>query len=123
MAEQPATCPHCCLPLDGPPVVRSGRFSVDPDAVVLYDDAALPLTSGEHLIVSALIRARGAIVSQLTLGSMIGNAANPLNTVRVLIHRVRSKLAGIGLPCPIETVPTRGLRWAGAPALSMARAA
>jgi DNA-binding response OmpR family regulator len=106
-----AFCPHCGsdIRLDAPIVLN--EFSMFGDGYPLcYKGKPIHLTPAQSAICWTLLKAFPHVVKRDTLLIRIGSDANS-NVVDVQLTRIRSKLASLDVPCPLETVHSRGYRW------------
>ena len=65
-------CPHCGCNLDGFDPVEYGNVCIDGASEILFRGRAVPLARTQHIIVEALIRARGRYLTRGLLANMLG---------------------------------------------------
>lgn len=95
--------------LDEP--IRIDGFSMLGDSYPLcYMEQPIRLTLGESRLVWTIMKAFPVTVSESTLRERLGVEGDG-NTISVLVHRVRRKLADLQLRSPIETIRGHGYRW------------
>jgi DNA-binding response OmpR family regulator len=89
--------------------LRHGSLTLDrAHRTCSVDDAYVPLTALEYRILELLLAGRGRIYSRESLEDRLYEGEPPgSNAVEVLVSRLRSKLADVGMPGFIHTV--RGL--------------
>ena len=111
----PAFCPHCGsdIRLDEPILLNDFAMFGDGYPLV-YQGRAIGLSPKQSAICWTLLKAYPHIVRRDTLLIRIGSDAET-NVIDVQLSRIRSKLAGLGAPNPIETVHAIGYRWSLTP--------
>lgn len=104
-------CPHCGydLAVDEPVVI--GALSIDPRGPIIWHGSELALTPYERVLLTSVAKAYPQALEKLVLADRMGSDSD-WNSIEVLIHRVRRKLAHGGHDVPLKTERGIGLRWA-----------
>lgn len=101
-------CPNCGFNQAPDPVVEIGGWIIDArNHEATFNGRRVHFTPIEMTILHTLASAKGEIVSRDALRERSGSDGDT-NSLQVLVHRVRAKIADT--PLKILTVRTRGLR-------------
>lgn len=111
-----AVCPNCGLDLSPFETISRGDLSIPDQVTIRWRGRDLKLTRQQRLIVLALVRADGQIVSRHALMEACGTesdyALDPSNVVDVQLSRIRNAFKSVEpMFDQIETVWGAGLRW------------
>lgn len=106
-----ALCPNCGYDLKVLETFVTGDFLYEANRNLLsYCGRGLYLTSSEHLVLMAILRAEGVIMKRGALAEVCGHEGDG-NVVEVFITRIRKKLRAINPDHePVETVRGQGYR-------------
>lgn len=101
-------CPNCGFNQTPDPIVEIGGWTIDVrNHEALFKGRRVHFTPIEMTILHTLASAKGQIVTRDALRERSGSDGDT-NSLQVLVHRVRRKIAAT--PLRILTVRTRGLR-------------
>lgn len=107
----PCICPHCGFNLLPEVEVQDGPWRYEARAGLFYDGMPVQLPPSARMLVGALMRASGRVLSKDALLGVVGSEDALSNMISVYITRARHAFHAIGAPCPIENVWGQGFRW------------
>lgn len=103
-------CPHCGYDLSKAEQITVGDLTWDPEGNMTYRGHTIVLATTPHMIVGALIRAKGKIVRSETMLSVIDTFTS--NVPNVHVHGIRREFLKFDSKFDrLETVWGRGYRW------------
>lgn len=103
-----ALCPHCGYDLEPDRVIARDGIEYDPRGGVIWHGRRVHLTRSSHLILGALLKAAGRVVSNDVLAERTGyEGDSPSGIVRAQIHRIRQAMPD----APIHSKFNRGYCW------------
>lgn len=104
-------CPHCGYDLADEEVVADGLWRFEPRRGIFYGGTPVLLGPSRTLLLGALMRAKGRVLSKAALLGVVGAEDSESNLIDCQISKARQILLREGVPCPIETVWGCGFRW------------
>ncbi|WP_422110938.1 winged helix-turn-helix domain-containing protein [Erythrobacter longus] len=89
-----ACCPHCGGDLTGCENLSYGNIVLEDIDKIFFEGVRVNLTKNQRIIIDALVRAKGRLITRSALASAIGGDVFD-NTVSVNIGRTRMKFRSI----------------------------
>ena len=104
-------CPSCGFNLSKDEPIERDGFLLDPRGTVSFCGRRLSFTKAEAAVLHSIGAAGSRTVEAATLACRFGDHDDPANVARVLVSRIRHRLAAYDVPCPVRTDHGRGYRW------------
>lgn len=92
--SQPAYCPHCGNKIANFDRVSYGNIVLNDTDEVFFEGKRMELTKNQHVIIDALVRAKGRLVTYSVLALAMGSEIFD-NTVSANIGRTRMKFRSV----------------------------
>jgi DNA-binding winged helix-turn-helix (wHTH) protein len=108
------TCPNCGFDLKKCEPITIGRYSYSLSRGFAIKGRNIYIAPTCHEVLGVLMRMRGEVLTYNGIMERLGRDwRSPPDAVWAIMFQIRRAFRALKIPCPVEVVTGKGLRWIG----------